>query len=128
MNRCYNPKTERAASYIEKGITICDEWKNNFVNFYNWAMSSGYEEGLTIDRIDVNGNYKPSNCRWATAKKQANNRTNNRLITYNEKTLTLSEWANKYNMSEACLRYRINKWGLEKALNTPVKFYNKKRV
>ncbi len=56
------------------GISICNEWLNDFMNFYNWAITHGYTDELSIDRIDVNGNFEPSNCRWSTAKEQANNR------------------------------------------------------
>lgn len=72
--RCYNPKHHKYKDYGGRGVTICDEWKNDFVAFYNWAISNGYKDNLSIDRINVNGNYEPSNCRWATAKEQANNK------------------------------------------------------
>ena len=79
--------------YGGRGITVCDEWKHDFKNFYNWAMDNGYKEGLTIDRIDVNGNYTPDNCRWATLKQQGNNKRNTVYLTYEGKTRSLSEWA-----------------------------------
>ena len=74
--RCYNEKWINYKNYGGRGIAICDDWRNDFQAFYTWALSHGYSDTLTIDRIDVNGNYEPTNCRWITLKEQQSNRTN----------------------------------------------------
>lgn len=120
-SRCCNQKDCHYKYYGDRGIKVCDEWLNDFEAFYNWAMSNGYDDTLTIDRIDVNGNYEPSNCRWATRKEQSNNRRSNHLLTYNNKTQTIKQWADEYNITYNKLSSRINKynWTIERALNTP---------
>lgn len=90
--RCYNSKIPEFHLWGGKGVAVCDEWRNDFKTFYDWAMSNGYTDELTIDRIDNNGNYEPSNCRWVTAKAQAMNLSSNHKITINGKTKTLCEW------------------------------------
>lgn len=109
-------------NYGGRGIKICDEWLNDFKAFYNWSINNGYEEGMTIDRIDVNGNYEPSNCRWASWKEQENNRTNNHYITYNGETHTMKQWAEKLGIKYNTLSMRLNKyhWTVERALNNGI--------
>ena len=122
INRCYNKKVSSYKYYGEKGVTICDEWNNKetgFVNFYNWSMANGYKDGLSIDRIDNEKGYSPDNCRWATITEQANNKSNNHRVIYNNKSYTIGELASKYNIDYFLLRYRINHgWDVEKALTT----------
>lgn len=115
--RCNNPNRREYKYYGQKGIEICNEW-NDFTTFYEWAINNGYKEGLTLDRIDVNGNYEPLNCRWTTAKEQGNNRSNNHLITYNGETKTVTQWAEERNINHDTLYSRINRahWDIGKAL------------
>ena len=103
--RCYKPTHKSYKSYGGRGIKICDEWRDCGA-FIQWALSSGYEHGLQIDRINPNGNYEPSNCRWVTSKQQGNNRRNNVRITHNGETHTLSEWGEILNIPKGSLTYR----------------------
>lgn len=121
--RCYNPNNKSYKDYGGRGIIMCDEWKNGFINFKNWAISNGYNDNLTIDRINVNGDYEPSNCRWATKKEQCNNRTTNKFITYKNEIHTLAEWSEIVGIKYKCLHKRIKyfNWSIEKAFNTPIK-------
>ena len=124
-SRCYNRNNKNYKDYGKKGVIICDEWlgENGFVNFYKWSMSHGYSENLSIDRIDVNGNYEPSNCRWTDVITQENNRTNNHIITYNNETMTMAMWARKLGIGYKTLANRILTygWSIEKAFTTPVR-------
>ena len=124
LTRCHNSNSPSYANYGARGITVCEEWmdkENGFINFYNWTISHGYSEKLTLDRINVNGNYEPSNCRWATPKEQMNNMRRNRIIEYNGEKLTLKQTAEKYNMQEATIRHRLNKgWSVKDAIEKPL--------
>lgn len=97
--RCYNPKHESYYLYGGRGITICPEWRNSFEAFRDWAYSTGYNDKLSIDRIDNNGNYTPENCRWATPKAQARNRSTSRYINIGNISMTLVEWAEIIGLS-----------------------------
>lgn len=124
--RCENKKHIAYKNYGGRGITICDEWRNSFEAFYDWAMSHGYQENLTIDRIDNNGNYCPENCRWATTKEQASNKRNNHRITINGQTKTVSEWSKETGLSKDLIRYRVKAgWPVEKLFIEPTKTKNK---
>ena len=105
--RCYNKNSSDYANYGGRGISVCNEWKDSFENFYNWAMSNGYAEGLTIDRINNNGNYDSSNCRWVSMKLQSRNTRTNHLYTYKGETKTIAEWAEITGIGHDTLTYRI---------------------
>lgn len=94
-------------SYKKLGITVCDEWRKDFVSFYDWSISNGYADNLSIDRIDPYGNYEPNNCRWATIKQQANNRTDNFKYTSNGETHTLAEWQEITGIPRHRIKQRI---------------------
>ena len=123
LERCRNPKNPSYNRYGGRGISVCDEWKESFENFRDWALNNGYDDSLSIDRIDVNGNYCPENCKFSNAKEQANNRTSNRFIEYNGKTKTLAQWADETGIRASTIAARIDLrgWSVEKALTTPVK-------
>ena len=118
--RCGNPKHHEYHNYGGKGISVCDEWKGSFQAFREWAIESGYADGLTIDRSDNEKNYCPENCRWATYKQQANNKTQNHLVTYNGKTQSIAQWAEELGINRVTLQARINRygWDIEKAMTT----------
>ena len=117
--RCYNHNEPEYNRYGGRGIIICDEWLKNYGEFRNWAINNGYRPGLTIDRINNDGNYCPENCRWATRKEQNNNTSQNRRITFNGETLTVTEWAKKIGITQQALQKRLNNWPLERALTEP---------
>lgn len=119
--RCFLKNQKNYKNYGGRGITICDEWLNP-ENFYKWAIANGYKKGLSIDRIDVNGNYEPSNCRWATSVQQANNTRGNRYITYNGETHTIADWSRILGIKAGILYQRLGKgWSIERAFTTPPK-------
>jgi hypothetical protein len=118
--RCYCRTTGGYDLYGGRGIKVCDEWKNSYENFREWALSNGYADNLTIDRIDPNGNYEPSNCRWATAKMQGNNRRTCLYFTISGVTKSLMELCEEYGVSYELVRCRLRRgWEIMNALTTP---------
>lgn len=101
--RCYCKSATNYSHYGGRGITMCDEWKSNFMNFYQWAIENGYKEDLTIERIENNGRYEPSNCKWITMKEQNQNKSNRRIITVNGISKSQKEWANIIGISDVCI-------------------------
>ena len=119
-NRCDNTHASKYANYGGRGIKVCPEWETNYPAFRDWCLANGYRKGLTIERIDVDADYSPSNCVFATQKVQQNNRRNNHRITYNGETKTLSQWAEHLGMTYKMLEHRINRgWSVEDAFNIP---------
>lgn len=135
IQRCTNPNNESAIHYSKKGIIVCKEWRDSFDSFYNWSLVNGWVEGLSIDRINNDGNYEPSNCRWATRYQQARNKSNSDFITAFGETKCFSDW----RIDERCvvghgtLFYRLKKlkWNPERAITqlpkSPFFEYNKNK-
>lgn len=135
--RCENPKRDHYKYYGERGIAVCDEWNNTekvpedhnatkgYLAFKKWALTHGYKEGLTIDRINVNKGYSPDNCRWITVQEQNNNKRNNCYITYKDKTQSLADWCRELNLNYDTIKDRLNRyhWSVEKAFEKKVRKY-----
>ena len=120
--RCFNETNPKFLRYGGRGITIVNEWLD-FHEFENWAKENGYQKELTLDRIDTDGNYEPSNCRWVNQSIQQNNRNNNRIIEYEGKEYTLAELSDLYDMNSATLAQRLDKgMSVKKALNKKMNF------
>lgn len=135
--RCYCEKSEHYSNYGGRGITICNEWLNDFKFFYDWAYKNGYKEELlpsginkwTIDRIDNDKGYSPDNCRFVTMKEQCLNRSTTVKLTYKGITLTRKEWAKKVGIKETTIKRRMyNGWSIEEALSIPANTSNKIKV
>ena len=124
--RCYSKSCREYKNVGAKGITMCEEWRNDFMSFYNWAVSNGYSDNLQIVRIDSKGNFEPSNCRWGARNEVA--KSSNICVEYNGETHTVATWANILGIKPQVLYQRIHaKWSVEKAFTTPVKIYNRQR-
>lgn len=124
LGRCYRPKDTAYHLYGSRGIKMCDLWRSSFCAFYDWCMGNGWAKGLEIDRFpDKNGNYEPSNCRFATPSSNCRNRRSNRLIEYNGQTKTLIEWSEETGISYHTLHGRLkSKWPSER-LFEPKRIY-----
>lgn len=121
IRRCYQRQRRQYKSYGGRGITVCDEWRNDYLTFKKWALDNNYSDNLTIDRIDVNGNYCPENCRWIPFSEQSKNRTVCNFITIGDKTQIQADWAREYGINPDNLSYRLKHgWELIEALTTPV--------
>lgn len=120
--RCYNKNNKNYPQWGGRGISICDEWINDYAVFRAWALKNGYDDSLSLDRIDVNSNYSPENCRWATYKEQARNKTNAVLLEYNGVKKPLAEWADDLGINYGTLYRRIffDGWSVDRALSEPL--------
>ena len=118
--RCYNENNVNYKYYGGKGVTICDEWLLSFENFFDWAINNGYNENLTIDRIDSEKEYSPDNCKWSTKKEQAYNRSMSVRLTLNGRTMYMTEWAEELEIDKKILSWRYNNgWSDEEILTRP---------
>ena len=117
--RCYNKNAQDYQHYGGRGIRVCDEWMS-YPAFKTWALASGYTDSLTLDRIDVNGDYEPSNCRWVSMHEQILNRRVTRWYTMDGQTMCLKDWARTFQIDYCTLRQRIQRgWDFETAVRTP---------
>lgn len=119
--RCSNENNKSYCNYGGRGIRVCEEWANRYECFYEWAINNGYERGMQIDRIDNNGNYEPSNCRFVNREIQANNKRNVRLYTIDGETKSLPQWCRQYGQDYSTVgqRVRVLGWNIKDALITP---------
>ena len=116
--RCYNENSINYKYYGGKGVTICDEWLLSFENFFDWAINNGYNENLTIDRIDSEKEYSPDNCKWSTKKEQAYNRSMSVKLTLNGRTMYMTEWSEELGIDKKTLSWRYrNGWSDEEILS-----------
>lgn len=119
--RCYNPRSHSYKDYGLRGIKLCETWEHSFENFHYWSMANGYEEGLTIERENVNGDYEATNCSWIPKAKQSGNRRNSIIITFKNQTKTTSQWSEITNIPTAVLTQRVRRgWSSYKTLTTKI--------
>lgn len=118
-DRCRRCSHSSYECYGGRGISVCEEWNQSFETFREWALANGYRDGLTIDRVEVDGNYCPENCRWVTMKEQGNNRRNTLRILYNGETHTIAEWSKITGIKYSTIYMRLyNGWSVKEALAT----------
>lgn len=127
--RTGNYKNSGYKNYGQRGIKVCKEWIESFENFKKWVLDNGYQDNLSIERKNVNGDYCPENCCWATTQEQNYNKTNTHYIEFNNKIQSMAEWAKEFNIPYYVLKGRINRygWSIEDALTIPPIKYNRKR-
>lgn len=121
--RCYNPGNDRYYRYGLRGILVCDEWKENFKAFFDWAVKNGWSLELTLERKRINENYCPENCKWIAASLQQKNTSRSRIVKYNGESRTISDWADHLGIMRSTLFARINiyKWPIKRAFTESVR-------
>lgn len=127
IQRCCNPNNAGYAAYGGRGITVCQEWRNSYEAFRDWALANGYRDDLTIERIDVNGHYEPGNCTWISQQEQARNKRNSVHYTAFGETKRLAEWARdpRCVVNLKSLRRRLKRLDIEQAMTAPITPKNK---
>lgn len=121
ISRCENKNNNRYYAYGRRGIRVCDDWRNDFMAFYNWAMENGYRDNLTIDRKDNDKDYSPRNCKWSTSYEQANNKRTNRTVEYKGVRKNVKQWVNYFGFNYKYFHEKLKKceWSIEKLLEIP---------
>ncbi|PKH09828.1 hypothetical protein [Planomicrobium sp. MB-3u-38] len=119
--RCFNPKATKYNRYGGRGITVCEDWRV-YINFHRWAVENGYQDTHTLDRKNGDGNYEPGNCQWVPVAIQNLNKSDNRVIEFSGKKMTLKEWSDSLDINYTTLRARLDQygWSVDKAFKTPV--------
>ena len=127
-SRCSYEKSCSFSRYGGRGIKVCDEWKNSFESFYTWSLDNGYKKGLSIERVNNNGDYCPENCKWVSQKEQCLNRRTNIVYKYKGESHTLTEWCEALNLNYKLVHNRIYKlgWSFDKAVSMPRLTKNRK--
>lgn len=120
MARCYNPDLKNFHRYGGRGIMVCEEWKTNLESFLNWSLQNGFEENLSLDRIQNDGNYEPNNCRWIPQLKQAQNRSTTVFIEHNGIKESMAATGRRYGITPQAIKFRLAKgWSVKDALESP---------
>lgn len=127
--RCLNANNPNYSSYGGRGVTVCDEWSTDYLKFKEWSLKNGYSNNLTLDRIDVDGNYEPSNCRWTDWETQSNNKRNSKKYKYNGKLYSIKQLATMAELDYHLVKRRLNQgWSVEETISIQPKIGNNKTV